>query len=116
MDVLSAPFQHPIILRIHGTQYRTASERLQFCTTQLKYDDRGFLVSFLIEIPRLKIKFAPERFRFERQLILSCNTLSYLIFTPCAVQNKGVERIESYLLDHLVCCKLKKQDAKIHHL
>lgn len=118
MSLVPALYSHQnlIILRLNNSQYWAISERFKFCMFHEMDDIEGFLYSFLIEVPRPELSFAPKRFRFERQTHLVTTKQVYLVFVPKVITGDDEKYLAEYLLEHYLCRNLVKHEPVLRRL
>lgn len=92
-----------IILRLVGQDYKAISKRFQFCTTGIAYDEDGVIRTFIVELPREKYLFAPERIRFYRRTKLSGTRIIITVFEPRVTTESQERKLVEYFKVSWLC-------------
>jgi hypothetical protein len=105
-------YKHPIIVRINNRQFKAVSGRFHMCVKHTETDNNGFLVGFVLEIPRKKHILAPERIMFQRTAWLQGNTLTYLIFSPTLQSVTIGDRLAQFLIEASLCSPIQNREER----
>jgi len=116
MEIQPEFLSHPIFLRLRGVQYKVFGHRFQNCAKVQKIDNAGFLESFLIEIPRTQVRFASERFRFQRLVWFVGDEQIYLVFAPCVISREQDQRLRQFLCEHNFCQEIMIRETNVQSL